>query len=71
MGPFNEFRDCTIKPGTMPDLLQIWADNVHIRTAFSPLIAALYSDVGPLNRFIHIWPYAKASRIAKRSENKP
>jgi hypothetical protein len=56
-GPLYEFRDYTIKSGTMPELLQIWGDNVHIRTAFSPLIAALYSDVGPLNRFIHIWPY--------------
>ncbi len=56
-GPVYEVRDYTIKPGSMPEFLRIWGDNVHVRTAFSPLTAALYSDVGGLNRFLHIWPY--------------
>ena len=64
-GPLYEFRDYTIKAGMMPKLLEIWGDNVHIRTAFSPLTSALYSDVGPLNRFIHIWPY---ENLAHRAE---
>ncbi|MCE2493764.1 MAG: NIPSNAP family protein [Alphaproteobacteria bacterium] len=68
-GPIYEVREYIIKPGSMPTFLQIWGDNVHIRTAFSPLAAALYSDVGGLNKFLHIWPYeSMESRTEARNQ---
>ncbi|MBH63403.1 MAG: hypothetical protein CL569_13355 [Alphaproteobacteria bacterium] len=64
-GPIYEFREYTIKPGAMPELLEIWGNNIHIRTEFSPMTAALFTDVGGLNKFLHIWPYASMDSRAE------
>jgi hypothetical protein len=31
------------------------------RTKLSPLAGCYYSDIGPLHRWVHIWPYADAA----------
>jgi len=64
-GPIYEYREYTIKPGAMPKLLEIWGNNIHIRTEFSPMTVALFTDVGGLNKFLHIWPYASMDSRAE------
>ncbi len=64
-GPLYEIREYAIKPGSMPEFLRIWAGNAHVRTAISPLAAALHTDVGGLNKFLHIWPYASLESRAE------
>ena len=56
-GPLYELRDYTIKAGMLPKFLDIWESAISTRTEFSPLTAGLYTDLGALNKFIHIWPY--------------
>ncbi len=57
MGNVYEMRIYTYQPGTIPEVLKRWSDLIAGRERFSPLAACLYTDVGALNRFIHIWPY--------------
>jgi NIPSNAP len=56
-GPFYELRYYTLKPGTLPDLVEGWASKIAERTKLSPLALAGNVDIGEANRFIHIWPY--------------
>jgi hypothetical protein len=57
LGDIYEIRTYTIKPGAMPEMLKRWGPLVEGRTKYSPLAACWYSVFGPLNQFIHIWPY--------------
>ena len=57
-GNFYEIRTYTLKPGTLPKLLQAWEVAIEERTKFSPLaFAGSVSTIGPLNQWVHIWPY--------------
>ncbi len=64
-GPIYELRDYTVKIGMMPKFLNIWESAIGKRKEFSPLTAALYTELGGLNRFIHIWPYESYERRAE------
>ena len=57
MGPYYEMRTYTHAAGDLPKLRNIWEKAVPERLAFSPLCAAWYSELGGLNKFVHIWPY--------------
>ena len=41
----------------LPKLHALWEHGIPERTKLSPLCAAWISEVGALNRFVHIWPY--------------
>jgi hypothetical protein len=56
-GPFYELRYYTLKPGTLPGLIEGWASKIAERSKLSPLALAGNVDIGEANRFIHIWPY--------------
>ena len=56
-GPYYEMRSYIVRPRAMPDTIKRWEDAVEGRSKLSPLAAVMYSDTGPLNKFIHIWPY--------------
>ncbi len=56
-GPVYELRSYIAKPGTIPALIKVWDKNIEPRAARSPALAALYSDTGRLNKFVHLWPY--------------
>ena len=58
LGPVYEVRTYRYRPGAMPTVLERWAKALPARTALSPLAACWYSDLGTLNTFVHIWPYA-------------
>ncbi len=57
VGPYFEIRTYTYAPGDLPKLMQVWEKAVPARMKFSPLCAAWYSELGGLNKFVHIWPY--------------
>ena len=57
MGPYFEMRTYTYAPGALPKIIQVWEKALPARLQFSPLCAAWYSELGGLNKFVHIWPY--------------
>ena len=51
--------------------MEIWAEAYEHRKKYSELAGAFYTDIGPLNQFIHIWPYESPDermRIRKEAE---
>src|SRR5262252_8821883 len=56
-GNVYEMRTYTYAPGDIAKVLEGWEKAVAAREQFSPLAACLTSDVGGLNKFVHIWPY--------------
>jgi hypothetical protein len=58
VGPYFEMRTYTLASGAeLPKLLALWERGIPERVKISPLCAAWISEVGALNRFVHIWPY--------------
>ena len=57
LGGIYEMRIYTYEPGSIPELLKRWADSLPGREEFSPLAAGMYTELGALNRWMHIWPY--------------
>jgi hypothetical protein len=58
IGPIYEMRIYTYPGGAIPKVVEAWGKAIAERVKFSPLVAAMYSDVGNLNRWIHIWAYS-------------
>ena len=57
LGPYFEMRTYTHAAGDLPKLRAVWEKGVPERLKYSPLCAAWYSELGGLNKFVHIWPY--------------
>ena len=60
-----EVRTYTLKPGTVPQAEQAFADKIAERVKYSPLAGFWRSEVGTLNQIIHIWPYKDTNERAK------
>ena len=56
-GPYFEMRTYTINPGDQPKVRKAWERSLAARLKFSPVIAQWFSELGALNKFVHIWPY--------------
>ena len=56
-GGIYEFRTYTYGPGAIPKVIEAWSPRIKARTAISPLIFAGYTDIGPLNQWVHVWAY--------------
>ncbi len=52
-----EMRSYDVRPGTVPEVEKRFGEALHVRTKFSPLGAFWHTEVGPLNRVIHVWQY--------------
>ena len=52
-----EMRTYTLKPGSVAQSKSASARRLPARTKLSPLAAFWHTEVGPLNRIIHVWPY--------------
>jgi len=65
LGGIYEFRIYTYKAGTIPTVMQRWGEMIDGRTKISPLVGAWYTDVGPLNKWVHVWAYADAGERQK------
>jgi len=64
-----EFRTYRMKPGSIPETVKRFGEGLANRTKVSPLGAFFSTEVGPLNRIIHVWPYEDfAHRTQVRSQ---
>jgi len=67
-----ELRTYRLKPGSVPEAENPFAEGLKERTKASPLGAFFHTEVGPLNRIIHCWPYDDlAHRTKIRSQSIP
>jgi hypothetical protein len=57
VGPYFEMRTYTINPGDQPKVQKAWTPALETRSKLSPVIATWFSELGALNKFVHIWPY--------------
>jgi hypothetical protein len=60
-----EMRTYRVKPGSIPEVEKRFGDALADRTKISPLGAFFHTEVGPLNRIIHCWPYQDLGQRAK------
>ena len=58
VGPFFEMRTYTYSAGDLPKIKAVWEKALPARQKVSPILGLWYSEVGALNTFVHIWPYA-------------
>src|SRR5260370_38437661 len=52
-----EMRTYTLQPGTVATFEERFGPALPVRAKVSPLAAFWHTEVGPLNRVIHVWPY--------------
>ena len=52
-----EVRTYRLKPGSIAECEKRFAEALPHREKYSPLGAFWHTDIGPLNRIIHVWPY--------------
>jgi hypothetical protein len=50
-------RTYRLKPGSTPEVEKRFGEALRDRVKVSPLGAFFHTEVGPLNRIIHCWPY--------------
>ncbi|MGO8917857.1 MAG: NIPSNAP family protein [Stellaceae bacterium] len=60
LGGIYEFRSYIYKPGSIPQVIERWGEAIGERTKLSPLVGAWYSELGPLNQWVHVWAYKDA-----------
>ena len=53
----HEFRTYDLKPGSLPQYYKNTAPMMEKRLEYSPLVGYFHTEVGPLNRVLHIWEY--------------
>jgi hypothetical protein len=57
VGPVFEMRICTLAPGELPVAIENWEKALPGRNALRPACAVWYTDVGALDKWIHVWAY--------------
>ena len=65
IGPVFEMRTYVYPPGTVPKVLEAWGDAIAERDKLSPLGGCWYTDVGELNKFVHLWGYRSHEERAR------
>ena len=60
-----EFRTYTLHPRTLPEFVKRFGDALERRLTYSKLAAFWYTEIGPLNQVIHVWPYENALERSK------
>lgn len=56
-GNLYEMRIYTHEPGNIPKVIDGWSKAIEYREQFSPLAACWYSELGGLNKWVHVWAY--------------
>ena len=57
LGPLFEWREYTIHQGKMAGFLESWEGAIEERRKESPLVTAMQTEFGGLNKFVHLWGY--------------
>ena len=68
LGGIYEMRIYTYEPGSIPEVIRKWSEALPYREEFSPLAAGMYTELGGLNRWMHVWPYKDLADRAKVRE---
>jgi hypothetical protein len=68
LGNIYEMRSYTYQPGSMGEVLKRWAAAIPHREEYSPLAAGMYTELGGLNKWVHIWPYQDLAQRNKIRE---
>jgi hypothetical protein len=69
VGPIFEMRTYTYKVGAVTNVLKLWEKGIAWREKLSPLVACWHSDIGGLNKLVHVWAYKSFEERQKvRSE---
>ena len=61
-----EFRTYTLHPRTLPEFMKRWTEALEPRLKLSKLAAFWYTEIGPLNQIVHVWPY---ENVLERSQH--
>ncbi len=64
-GPIYEYRSYILKSGAMPGHADRWGKALPARAELSPAVAAMHSELGTLNKFVHIWTYESLDQRAE------
>jgi len=67
-GNVYEMRIYTYAPGDLPKVLEAWGKAIAAREQLSPLAACWTSELGGLNKFVHIWVYKDLNERARIRE---
>ena len=59
-GRVYELRSYLMKPGTTQETIERWEKALPKRMERSKILGAFYAVSGPLQKFVHIWPYDSA-----------
>jgi hypothetical protein len=57
IGPFFEMRIYTFEPNQIEKMLPAWEEKIEARKKLAPLVGAFVSEIGDLNKYMHIWAY--------------
>jgi hypothetical protein len=64
-GNVYEMRIYTYMPGEIPKVLEAWGKAVPGREKLSPLVVCGSTELGGLNKFIHMWVYKDLNERAR------
>jgi hypothetical protein len=64
VGPYFEMRTYTYAPGALPNVLENWEKAIPNRLKYGSPCFLGYSELGSLNKWLHIWPYASIEQRA-------
>lgn len=71
IGPIYEMRIYKYAPGDIPKVIEAWGNAIAAREELSPLAGCWYSELGSLNRWIHLWAYKSfEERMKVRAEGR-
>jgi hypothetical protein len=71
MGPYFEMRTYTYATGELSVIMKNWENAIKVRLQFGPVCAIWYAELGGLNKFVHVWPYAsldERNEIRKKAQ---
>ena len=57
IGPLFELRSYTYPPNAIPKVIDAWAPKIDARMSLSEPVGIWYSDIGGLNKWMHMWSY--------------
>lgn len=57
IGPLFELRSYTYPPNTIPNVIEAWGSKIEARMELSQPVGIWYSDIGGLNKWMHMWSY--------------
>lgn len=67
-----EVRTYQLKPRSVPEFIDTFGQALPIREKASKLSGFFYTDIGPLNEVIHVWPFKNlGDREKKRGQFPP